>query len=120
MENNKEEIAKKGDILHYSWGYDMTINEYCIVLESTGKTLKCQMIGTTLIEGDAQLGTVVPNPSHREGKPFRLRVKYWEKYGDYSYNGSFPYVVQSDGRESKQMGYFSKWDGTPDRENHMD
>ena len=36
-----------GKTLHTSWGYNMTINEFCKIIEvsPTGKTCKCRMVG---------------------------------------------------------------------------
>ena len=112
-----------GTILHTSWGYDMTINNFCIVLD-VGKTLKCQMIGTKWIQGSQQSGegSVVPNPNDAYGKPFRLHIRKWkDKYSGKertSLIGSYPYVK---GSEEKQKGYWGiHEEGKSYAENHLD
>jgi len=114
-----------GDILHHSWGYDMTINEFCVVLKNTGKTLLCQMIGNKYVEGNAMTGSVKPDKSIKEGKPFRVIMKNkYSKVNDYSsfsMVGSYPFVINQNGTESKRKGYWSKHDGEKSYyENHMD
>ena len=100
-------------IIKTSWGYDMTHNDYAIVISENGKTALCQMIGTKKVDGNGFTGSEVPDPSRTSGKAFRLRVK-----GDNSYKGSYPFCWGIDG--IKRMGWFSVWSGSPDCYNYMD
>jgi len=75
------DAIKKGDILTYSFGYDMTINVFAVVLENTGKSLLCQEIAKNLNGGDFDC-TAEPSSNVKEGsKPFRVFIK-WFTYGE--------------------------------------
>lgn len=99
-------------ILHTSWGYDMTSNDYCKILEENGKTAKCQMIGGKYLNGGGYNGEEVPDETKTFGEPFRVRVK-----GNGYYKGSYPFCVSGN---SKRMGFWSEWKGTPNYYNTMD
>lgn len=116
-----EEI-KKGAILHTSWGYDMTINNYCKVIENTGKTLKCRMVEKVSETFDGFDGTVEPDKEAEFGKEFRLRLSLYGTQDEIrlSIRGSYPFVIQSNGNESKRLGSFRVWNGKANHENHMD
>ncbi len=113
------EQAKVGDILHTSWGYDMTINNYCKVLENTGKTVKCIMIGT---KGnfDGHNGEVEPDASREFGQPFRLRIRKGNDNEKCYYSGSYPYCAGSGNFTAKRQDSFELWNGKPNYENHDD
>lgn len=114
-EINEREI-KSGDILMTSWGYNMTINDYCKVLENTGKTLKCVMVSSR-VENDNGLGEgrSSPLPELEISEPFRIKIS---KRGIYvSLVGSYPYVM---GRNNKRKGYWHTWDGKPNYYNTRD
>ena len=104
-----------GKLLHTSWGYDMTINDFCKILEvsPTGKTVKCMMV-TRKVDGDpwhpcgngkAKAGSTTYGPV------FRLKVgEGWN--GNPSFHGSYPYCVRDDEVEKwkaymGRKGYFS-------------
>jgi len=104
-----------GKILHSSWGYDMTINEFCKIIEvsPTGKTCKCRMVGKEGFngyQGKVSAGNVCHGPE------FRLKIKE----NNY-FNGSYPFVVRDTKEKSSfRMGYFSVHSGGTVYENHMD
>jgi len=107
-----------GCMLHTSWGYDMTINEFCKILEvsPTGKTVVCQMLykeGFNGFQGPVKAGKKTYGPK------FRLRVK---DYGTWkSFNGSYPFIVRENKEKSSmRMGYFGLHNGGEVYENHMD
>ena len=110
-----------GRMLHTSWGYDMTINEFCQILEvsPTGKTVVCRMLtkeGFNGFTGTAYAGKKMLGPK------FRLKVKNvnWGTEG-YTFNGSYPYIVRETKEDSSfHMGYFSLYNGGKVYENHMD
>ena len=110
------------NIYETSWGYDMTINEYCKVLENTGKTLKCVMVKKK-VENDDGLGNGRSTPDQEIcSKPFRLKAvcEKWSGINDtgryhLSIRGSYPYC-----NEHKQFGYFHIWEGQPNYENTWD
>ena len=101
-----------GKILHTSWGYDMTINDFCKIIEvsKTGKTVKCQMVHTVGFDGFA---SKVNAGDETYGEIFRLKVGTCLERP--SFHGSYPYSGSS-----KHMGYFSIHDGREVWENHMD
>lgn len=129
--NKKSKVSKKtntnvnhplvGRMLHTSWGYDMTINEFCKILEvsPTGKTVVCRMLNKEGFNGFT--GTVEAG-KEMFGPKFRLKVKNvnWGTEG-YTFNGSYPYIVRETKEESSfHMGYFSLYNGGKVYENHMD
>lgn len=83
-----------GQTIRYSWGYDMTMNEFAKIIEvsKTGKTIKAQRVATVSngaehypgSQGKAQAGTDV------EGPVFRLYVRRY-RLGMY-FVGKFPQV----------------------------
>jgi len=110
-------IAKVGDILCDSWGYGMTINEFCIVIgvNPSGKTIKCRMIGKRTISGDSrEYGSEVPDPEHTFGTPFNLHVRQYD--GREYYVGSHPFTDDN----TKRKGSFDIWKGKPLGFNYMD
>lgn len=104
-----------GRMLHTSWGYDMTINNFCKILEvsPTGKTVVCRMLtkeGFNGFTGTAYAGNEMIGPK------FRLKIDG----GDY-FHGSYPYIVRDTKEESSfHMGYFGIYNGGKVYENHMD
>lgn len=104
-----------GKILHSSWGYDMTINEFCKIIEvsPTGKTIKCRMVGKKGFDG-FQGPVTAGNEVY--GPEFRLKID-----SENHFHGSYPYIVGKDKKESSfHMGYFSIHHGGKVWENHMD
>ena len=110
--NSKHELV--GKILHTSWGCDMTINDFCKILEvsPTGKTVKCQMVNViTNGEQYGPGGSGKAKASHEtHGPVFRLKVR-----GNGYFNGSYPFC-----NGSKRMGYFSIDNGREYYENRWD
>lgn len=127
-----EEIQKikKGDILHNSWGYDMTINDFCRVEENTGKTIKCQKLAKKRVgdSTDAMVYSVMPNESRPVCKPFRLRIakskpNINDPEGEDGWiTGSYPYATNgpTPNCQNKHKGFWDKWNGLPMGENHAD
>jgi hypothetical protein len=110
------ETIRPGDILKNSWGYDMTINDYCKVLENTGKTLKCVMIAKTVSNDDGLgHGRSVPDPDTEISTPFRLRITKRKNSPGFWYSGTYPYC-----KADKHYGTFFKCDGIPDYYNTWD
>lgn len=102
-------------ILEDSWGYDMTINDYALVLEETDKTAKCVMIATKVFNDDGMGGgRSIPDPSNITSQPFRLRKKVWDD-GLIQYRGSYEFC-----KGSKRFGRFAEWDGKPSYYNTWD
>lgn len=95
--------VKVGDIYHLHWGYSMSINTYYKVIMIKGKKATVVELGKKVVEGCMQMGKVVPDEK-KEGdvslamiKDGKLRIKLYSKYET-----------------------FTKWDGKPDIEDHMD
>ena len=118
-----------GKILHTSWGYNMTINNFCKIIEvsPTEKTVVCRMVtkeGFNGFAGEVKAGNETYGPK------FRLKHKADGWNGKPSFHGSYPYIVHENvdchgfvNRQngSTRMGYFSIHN--PDSvvyENHMD
>jgi hypothetical protein len=104
-----------GKTLHSSWGYDMTINEFCKVLSvsPTGKTAVCRMVGK---EGFNGFQGQVSAGNECYGPEFRLKID-----GENHLHGSYPYIVRDTKEASSfHMGYFSVHGGGKVWENHMD
>lgn len=112
-EINHTEI-KPGDILMTSWGYNMTINDYCKVVENTGKTLKCVRVSCR-IENDNGLGNgrSMPVPELEISEPFRIKISKHESYT--SLVGTYPFA-----KGGKRKGYWHSWDGKPNYYNTWD
>ncbi len=69
-----------GKILHHSWGYDMTINEFFVIEEQTAKTVLARRIGTTRTEDHE-----TPDPAKRGNHVVRFLAKPWR--GGYLFVG---------------------------------
>lgn len=111
----KETVVKVGDILHTSWGYNMTHNDYAKIVEisPTGKTVKCVMVGNKKIDGGGFAGKETCDPDHVISPEFRLKVDK----NMTGFRGSYFYCAPNNG---KRFGYFSPWDGKDDYYNTMD
>ena len=126
-----EEIRKikKGDILDTSHGYDMTINNFCEVIENTGKTIKCQMIGKKVTSRKQGLiETAIPDRTRKFCEPIRIRISRGkpninDPKGEVVYLvGSHPYAMSKNSANctEKRRGVWFKWDGKPNYENTYD
>ena len=115
IERNKTPV-KTGDIMFTTWGYDMTLNDYCKVLENTGKTVKCVMIDK-IVTDDTGIGNgrSMPCPDAIISPPFRLHVRMRPGNEGFTYVGSYPYA-----RGDTRKGYFRKWMGEPNYYNTWD
>ena len=127
----EQTALKVGMKLNTSWGYSMTINDYCqiIQLSPTGKTVKCRMVSKEMNNavysgdgsGKAKAGSKVYGPE------FRLRVSK-SGYG-WSFTGSYPFCSNESenlplntkmSECSSRKGYWSIDDGKERYENHWD
>ena len=134
MENVNELIGK---ILHTSWGYDMTMNDFCKVLEvsPTGKTVKCRMVNTKTNGEEWGFGGSGRAEASEEmvGPYFRLKINHIgtiseDPFGALSFNGTYPFCGAKDiplnakkSEYSNRKGYFSiSAPGESYYENHMD
>jgi hypothetical protein len=113
-----------GKLLHTSWGYDMTINEFCKILEvsPTGKTVKCQMVqkNTNGVEWSPGSNGKAKAGSKCYGPVFRLKIGTCCNHP--SFHGSYPYICRDKKEDcSFHMGYFSITSAdTEHYENHCD
>ena len=124
------EMKPKVDMkLNCSWGYSMTINDYCQIIEvsKTGKTVKCRqlpkIINQGVVSGDgsgrAKAGDDVYGPI------FRLKVGHWN--GGLIFTGSYPFCADKDTPIDLKMkdcstrrGTWSIDNGEESYENHWD
>ena len=109
---------KEGSVLHNSWGYDQTNNDYCKIIKAGNKSFKCQKIGKSIIAdlSPSYGSKVIPNPNKPIGKPFNVLIKKYRpnNYGEEIYLvGSYPLGNSSDD-STKIRGSWSEWDGKPD------
>ena len=102
---NLVNVAKVGDILESSWGYDQTNVDFYEVVGRTPKSVKIEEIGQTLVENTGYLSeNVIPNRKWRSGKIMTKRI---QSYSDNSYYVSIAsYAIAS------------KWDGKPCNQSH--
>lgn len=86
---NDNPLVKVGDIFSFSFGYDMTINQYYKVLSTKGKRAQVVEIGKKWVSGDPGFtGEVVPNPDNEVDEPTtalikddgNIRVKMYGRY----------------------------------------
>ena len=86
---NDNPLVKVGDIFSFSFGYDMTINQYYKVLSTKGKKAQVVEIGKKWVSGDpGYTGEVVPVPDKEIDEPItalikddgNIRVKMYGKY----------------------------------------
>lgn len=98
-------------ILESSFGYDMTINSYYVVLEDGEKTALIQEIGRKVSNDDGYgKGQSIADPSTKVGKPFRAYKRVLKFY-----DGRTIYVSKYiDGRSADE------WDGKPSYYNSWD
>jgi len=105
----------KGKIFYTSWGYDMTMNDYLVVLENSDKTARCVMIGSHVQNDDGMgRGKSFPDPEKATSQPFRLRIK---QYGDTDIflRGSYEFCNGSKRRDTFMPytnggNYYNTWD----------
>jgi hypothetical protein len=76
-------------ILHTSWGYDMTHNDFAKVIRETDKSVMCVMVASEIISGGGCTGKEVVRPEKEVSKPFRLLKR------DGYYRGSYPFCGES-------------------------
>ena len=108
-------VVKTGLILHGSWGYDQTNNEYCqiVSISPSGKTVKCRMMRTQVIKENGCSRELAPFESY--GPEFRLHVRKYGESPRIYFIGQFPYCLDNDGTVKDFMpGSFCGWDGKPD------
>ena len=106
----------KGKILHTTWGYGMTINDFCEVVRETDSNMWCEELETKQIEGPApgvaghgQYGKEIPISRRKKNfKTIRIKkapVKEW-------------YVGRSGSAGSTKL--WCEWDGKAESFNYMD
>ncbi len=112
-----EKLTNK--IFYTSWGYDMTHNDYVLVLSETEKSCMVQMIGNKKLTGGGYTGEEVPDTEKKFGSPFRLlkRSYKWGE-GDTYLKGSYPFCLGD--MSAKRLDSFRVWNGRPSYYNTMD
>lgn len=103
---NDNPLVKVGDIFSFSFGYDMTINQYYKVLSTKGKKAQVVEIGKKWVKGDpGYTGEVIPDPDNEVDEPTtalikddgNIRVKMFGRYHTaYPDNGSPSYENHMD------------------------
>ena len=123
------EKIKVGTKLNTSWGYSMTINDYCQILEisPSGKTVKCRMVSKKMNNacwsGDGSGKACAGDDVY--GPVFRLKVSSYS--GEPHFHGSYPFCGAENlplntkmSECSSRMGYFTIDNGGESYENHWD
>jgi hypothetical protein len=111
--NNKPSLV--GKIIHTSWGYDMTINEYAVIVEETDKTVKCKMLKMSVSDDNGKgNGRAMPILEEESEQPFRLHKRQWNG-GEIYFKGSYPFC-----NGSKRSDCFSLWNGQANYHNTWD
>lgn len=73
---NDNPLVKVGDIFSFSFGYDMTINQYYKVLSTKGKRAQVVEIGKKWVKGDPGFtGEVIPDPNNEVDEPTTALIK---------------------------------------------
>ena len=103
---NDNPLVKVGDIFSFSFGYDMTINQYYKVLSTKGKRAQVVEIGKKWVKGSpGYTGEVIPDPDNEVDEPTtalikddgNIRVKMYGRYHTaYPDNGSPSYENHMD------------------------
>jgi len=117
----EKETFKVGDILWDSWGYDMTINDYCkiIALSPTGKTILCRMV-KKVVKDDNGLGGGRSYATDEEyGDTFRLWIRCYDGKRLY-FVGKYPYCQSGLKKNGMKEGSFTLWKGGEDYFNTYD
>lgn len=107
-----------GTKLHTSFGYDMTINDFAVIVEvsKTGKTVMARMVkkSTNGLEHGPGGSGKASATDEMYGEKFRLHVRYWGRMKEFYFVGSYPFCGNS-----KRKGTFSVAKGEY-YENHWD
>ena len=90
LKKNYKTSLKVGDIMHGSWGYDMTINEFYQITEIKNKTVTLREIGMQRKASGYYYEDVKPNPNCFVGEPIKriLQISF--------YNGRYYYENHND------------------------
>lgn len=73
---NDNPLVKVGDIFSFSFGYDMTINQYYKVLSTKGKRAQVVEIGKKWVKGGPGFtGEVIPDPDNEVDEPTTALIK---------------------------------------------
>ena len=73
---NDNPLVHVGDIFSFSFGYDMTINQYYKVLSTKGKKAQVVEIGKKWVKGDpGYTGEVIPDPDNEVDEPTTALIK---------------------------------------------
>lgn len=105
-----------GSIYYDSWGYDMTHNDYILVISETPKSAIVQIIGGEKLSGGGYTGEEIPNKEKKYGTPFRLLKRVYND--EIILKGSYPFCLGD--MNAKKKGSFRKWNGRPNYYNTID
>lgn len=73
---NDNPLVHVGDIFSFSFGYDMTINQYYKVLSTKGKRAQVVEIGKKWVKGSpGYTGEVIPDPDNEVDEPTTALIK---------------------------------------------
>lgn len=102
---NMVNLAKVGDVLYSTWGYEQTNVDFYEVVGLTAKSVKIIKLGQTMVENTGYMSeTVVPNRDLRGKEVMTKRIRM---YNDKSYYVSISSYASA-----------SKWGGDPILQTH--
>ncbi|MBQ2285564.1 MAG: hypothetical protein II244_07865 [Clostridia bacterium] len=80
LKKNYKTSLKVGDIMHGSWGYDMTINEFYQVVEIKNKTITLREVGVERKAAGYYYEDVRPEANCFIGEPIKriLQVRFYD------------------------------------------
>lgn len=80
LKKNYKSSLKVGDIMHGSWGYDMTINEFYQVVEIKNKTVTLREVGVERKAAGYYYEDVRPEANCFIGEPIKriLQVRFYD------------------------------------------
>jgi hypothetical protein len=80
LKKNYKTSLKVGDVLHGSWGYDMTINEFYQITNIKNRAVELREIGTER-KADGYYENVKPQANCFIGEPIKriLQVRFYDK-----------------------------------------
>lgn len=107
-ERNKPHTLKVGDILHCSWGYDQTNNDYFQVTKLIGKTMvEIREIRARVVDTPHMTyQNVAPVADSFKGEPMRKKVDgYHNSVSIYSFANAYPHDGKPDYETALGFGH---------------
>lgn len=108
-----------GKIFHYTWGYDMTHNEYCMVVKDKEKTVDVVKL-PTLVHTSNQYNDVGTNVPDRFGLGYARTLPSFQLKKEINSRGEIQLRGKDKGTNYGEIQTWWVWDGKPNVFNYMD